>query len=177
MYKKNSVQWSAALLFLAGALKTGLSLEQALAAFVNESPEPLRSQLKMRLGAHSNSLSLQKKIEKLFEGPELTLARAALLLSHQSGGKTGRILEICAEQLQEQLEMREKISVLTAQSVASAWVVGLSPFGLLVLMSFFSPDYIAPLFNTRPGMLVLGLVVLLVSVGLYLVQKMARVDI
>ena len=170
-------QWPGALLFLAGALKTGLSLEQALEALMTETPEPLKSQLQLRMGARSAALMpLETQIKRLFAGSSLTLVRAGLLMAHQSGGQAGRLLETCAALLQQKLEMQDRSKALSAQSTASAWVVGLSPFGIIGLFSIFSPDYMEPLFDTRAGQMVLCLVCVLVLVGLWLVHRMARVE-
>ena len=74
------------------------------------------------------------------------------------------------------MEMDEKISMMTAQSKLTAWIVGLSPFLFLGMMAFLSPEVVGPLFTTKIGLILLGMVVLLVGSGGFFVYRMARVE-
>lgn len=175
--KKNiTAKWPAALLLLSGALKAGLTLNEALEMLLKEAPEPLRGILVERMGHGGAWLSVQKRIERLFMEEYLALPRAILLFSHESGGKTAALIETCADLLAKKMELREKAAVLTAEGRMSAWVVGASPFALLFFLSWVSPDFTRPLFVQPAGRLLLVLVALLVAAGLFLVQRAVRVE-
>lgn len=169
-------QWPAALLFLAGSIKAGLAMEDALALLRREAPEPLKSHLADRERGLARWAPFVARVERLMEGDELALPRAALLFAHRAGGQAAPVLEQCAQTLQIQLETEARLRALTAQNRLSAWVVGLAPTGLLAAFALFAPDYIAPLFQTGQGAAALALAAVLVALGLTLVSRMARLE-
>jgi tight adherence protein B len=72
--------------------------------------------------------------------------------------------------------MKEKIRMLTAQGRVSAWVVGLSPFGLMLLFQLVAPEFMEPLFATRAGRGCVLLVIVLVLAGLWTVHRVVKVE-
>lgn len=169
-------QWPSSLLFLAGAMRAGLSAEQALETLATDGPRPLSDLLRERLSALRSSSSLERRVTVVFDDPSLRLARAALLLTRKTGGQAARVLETCAALLQQSIEMEDRVEALAAQSKASAWIVGLAPFAISAALAVVAPDYMEPLLSTRTGWLVMALSVILVACGLMLVRAMARLD-
>jgi tight adherence protein B len=104
------------------------------------------------------------------------LARAALLICHDAGGKAAALLETSARLLRQKLEMQEKVKTLTAEGRLSAWVVGLSPFGLIAAFQLLSPEYLVPFFSSRSGFLIFFSIVLLVATGLFFVHQVVKVE-
>ena len=174
--KKYAERWPAALLLLSGALKAGLPLSEALTLLVNEAPAPLRKYLKQRFLDCGDWMPLEERIDRLFVDDELALAKAILLFSHESGGKTASLLELSADLLAKKQELRERAAVLTAEGRMSAWVVGGSPFVLLFLLAWISPDFTQPLFALKAGRFLLLLVIVLVGIGLLLVNRAVRIE-
>lgn len=176
MKRKYEEKWPAALLLLSGALKAGLPLTEALTLLCTEAPEPLKDCLLERDTVHGALLPLEERIQKIFVEEELVFPRAILLFSHESGGKVAALIEMAADLLTKKLELKEKTAVLTAEGRVSAWVVGGSPFVLLFLLAWVSPEFTRPLFALPMGRLLLLLVVVLVAAGLYLVNRAVRVE-
>lgn len=168
--------WPIALLLLAGALQAGLPLAEALDIFLAEAPGPLRDVLAARAARCPAWMPLQEKIERLFAEEYLALPKAILLFSHESGGKLAGLISTSAALLEKKRELKEKVSVLTAEGRLSAWVVGASPFVLLLFLGCVSPDFVRPLFVFKTGWLLLGTVVLLVGTGLFFVHRAVRVE-
>src|SRR4051812_43294590 len=124
--KEKIRQWPSCLLLLAGALKSGCALEEAMSIMVEEAPEPLRTELKIRIGQNAHALTKETQISLLFADPNLAMVRAALLLSSRMGGNSALLLESSARALRKTSAQAERVDALTAQSRLSAWVVGFS---------------------------------------------------
>jgi tight adherence protein B len=167
-------QWPPALLFVSGAVSAGATLDDAFDHLSREAPEPLRSQV-LR-GARSAALTTESRILRTLADPRLRFARAALVLYLQTGGRVGRLLDTTAAVLQERVESEARVSALTAQGRVSAWIVAVTPFGLIGAMALLAPDMAAPLFTTLIGRFVLLGASVLVGLGLVLTQRMARVE-
>ena len=144
--RKIREQWPEALVMMAGALRTGATLGDALTVLTEDSPEPLRSHVASLLREPLAWLPMRQRVLKLMEDPSLALPRASLLLSQQVGGKEAKLLVMSARLLRQDMERQLKMETLTAQSRWTAWVVGLSPFGLLVGLGVVSPELVEPFF-------------------------------
>lgn len=174
--RRREEQWAEMLFFLAGSFKSGMPLAEALDLMISDAPEPLRAELVRRSAAAGRFAPLSTRIERLMPEDTLTLAKAALLLSHEAGGRTAAVMETAARLLRRRQEMARRAKALSAQGRMSAWVVGASPFALLAAMAGVEPEYLAPMVQTRTGFVLMGLVVAMVAAGLLLVHRVARVD-
>lgn len=168
--------WPEGLLLFVSALKVGLNLEEALEILMKESPRPLRKELERLMGKDGVWIPTPQKIERLFQAPFLSLVRAALLLNYKTGGRAIQSLETSVSILRRKKELVDKMNMLTVQARWSAWIVGLTPIALIVALLLFSPDFIKPLFSTRLGFMLLGLVCLLNSAGLFIIRRLSRLD-
>jgi len=157
--RPTAVQWAQALLFLAGAMKAGSTLDDALRLLSERAPPALRRRIQAT--RWNEALSPRARVERLLDGDDTAFARATLLMFLDSGGRIGRVLETAAATLQTKGEAEERVRALTAQARASAWVVGLSPFALVAAMHLLSADLVSPLFVTE----------------LWLATRLARVDV
>lgn len=169
------LEWAQALMFLAGAIRAGAALDDALRLLAERAPRALRRRIAAT--GWSGALSPSARVERMMAGDDTAFARAALLMFLESGGRIGRVLETAAATLQARGEAEERVRALTAQARASAWIVGLSPFALTGLMWFLSPDLMAPMFAGAVGRIVLAGGFALALAGLWLACRLARVEV
>lgn len=134
------------LLYLVSAMKGGASYEEALKSLKNQEPK-----------AHP-------------------WVEAAVLLSRETGGSLVPLLESAARTFQQKKEFKDKVRALSAQGLASAWVVGLTPVGLLSILALLSWDSVAVLFNTRAGNLLLLAAGVLVAAGFWTARRLVRLE-
>jgi len=174
--KAREAQWPEALLLVAGSLRAGLPLNDALDALLESVPEPLRSEWRNKAGSDWARRPIPVKIEILFNAPQLSLARSALLSCLESGGRAPTLLSLAASRLRRRRELADRMRTLTAQARMSAWVVGLFPVILFCAISLLSPEFVRPLWSTKEGGLILSAIFLLDLAGLYFVHKLAQVD-
>jgi len=167
-------QFPDALYLLSGGLRAGLTLDEAFCMFVDECPNPLRKVFKARLGAAEAWLPLPQQIERAFYDGEWALLKEALILSSQFGAGLVQVVEEGVRLLKAKRAMRKKFEVMTAQSRATAWIVGFTPFGFMLLLWLFSPEFLAPFVSTSGGKMLLGIICFMDAVGLFVVKRMLR---
>lgn len=168
--------WPDALLLLSASLKSGLTLDQAFEDLTRHAPEKIRAVFSAGSGNAGSWASVENRIRSIFSSKDLAFVKAILLLSSQSGGEVGGFLEQASSLLRQQQIQKEKMKVMTAQGRMTAWIVGASPFGLLLLLKLSAPDYVDPLFSTEGGRLLLGAVFVLVIAGQFFIHRMIRLD-
>ena len=70
-----------------------------------------------------------------------------------------------------------KVRALTAQSATSAKILVAVPFAIVAIMHVMNPIYVATLFETEVGHVMLGAGLTMVSVGYLICRRIARVSV
>lgn len=168
-----------ALRSLGVCFKAGLSLMQTLRQTGTELKGPLgalflsSSRLLETGGTVTEALSV-------FQGgrgtSELAFVAVALSVQHQAGGSIAHVLDAARESVEGEIELARTLRVQTAQAKLSARIVTLMPFVLVALFSLMSPGFLSPFFESVPGMLLLGVAVVMQIGGVLLVRRMLDIE-
>ena len=109
--------------------------------------------------------------------PDFSFLCVCLLLQRETGGSLSGTLSNLAGVIRERRDLRLKARALTAEARIMSKVIAAIPFVMIAMMWFMSPDYITVLFNTAQGRFILGLAGVLLSLGLFLVNRMAKLRV
>lgn len=148
-------------------INIGNTIDAALISATADTKEPLRSVFErvvreMQLGgALDEALDQAARLYDLREVRVLTLA---VRVNRRYGSSIQGMLRSIVTMIRQAEAARRELKALTGETRLSAWVLGLMPAGLAVFMMLTSPGYLATMWNT-PG----GRIVLLVAVGLQVV--------
>lgn len=143
-----------ALAAIASASRTGLSLVQAIGVVAEESPEPLRAELRavmdrVRLGAPLEA-SLERWAEEA-PSPEVRLAVGVLRMHRAVGGAVAPALENLARALRDRRSAARELRSLTAQARLSGAVLGLLPLGFFAFLAVTARRDVALALRTPLG--------------------------
>jgi tight adherence protein B len=114
-------------------------------------------------------------LERMYERmPTNELRFFAIVLSIQAktGGNLAEALGNLSTVLRARKLMGEKIKALSAEAVASAFIIGCLPPGVVILITVTSPAYMQPLFTDPRGHLMLLAGGFWMSVGIFVMRKM-----
>jgi tight adherence protein B len=100
----------------------------------------------------------------------------ALSIGLRTGGDLGKVLKKIAFVVRETIRCEELMAAKTSEGKTSAAIVGVMPMVLAVIMYRLMPEWMAPLWNTLLGSLLVAVAVLLDLVGVALVLKISKVD-
>ena len=169
-----------ALLMLAGGMKAGVSLTQAIGQLVLESRPPLSQEFDLMLREQRLGVSLDEALENLNRRVPLqsiTLAVSAMRIAAETGGQLAETLERASQTLRGKLAMEGKIRALTSQGKLQAIVVGTLPVLLLFVLNKMEPQAMNLMFTTRPGWATLAVVGLLECFGVVIIRKIVDIDV
>ncbi|MFA7439891.1 MAG: type II secretion system F family protein [Sphingomonadaceae bacterium] len=99
-----------------------------------------------------------------------------LSVQRETGGNLVESLEKLVHVLNRREQMELKIRALSSEARASAAIIGSLPLVMAALMWITTPDYIAPLFTTGAGRVMLGGAALSLTVGVLLMVWMVRFE-
>lgn len=169
-----------ALLMLAGGLRAGAGLASAMKQLVAEAQPPLAQEFALTLREQRLGLSLEQSLNHLAQRvptQSTTLVVSAMRIAAETGGGLAETLERTARTVRSRLQMEAKIDALTAQGKLQAWVVGLLPIILMVILDHMEPEAMSALWHTRLGWGVLAVVAFLEAMGIYVIRKIIAIDV
>jgi tight adherence protein B len=165
---------------MVAVLRSGHSVPQAVKAVALEIPSPCGQEFetvlqRINLGQPlSNALFLSSK---RFRSYELDLMRRAVSIQSEVGGSLADILDKTNYTLRQRLKMARQLRVITAQSRLSAWIVGLLPIVLAIILNIMSPGYLQILFNDPIGRVLALASLFLEGIGIVIMRRMSTMKV
>lgn len=165
---------------VAGSLRGGWGIQQALALVVQQTtppaaPEFRRVDAETRLGMPLEQ-SLQRMADRL-ESPDFQAAVTAISIQREVGGNLAAVLDVVAATIRERAALKRHVSSLTAESRLSAYILIALPFLILLVLFFVNPTYLMPLVTTPVGLGIAAVGVLLLVVGIVWIANVAKVEV
>jgi tight adherence protein B len=108
--------------------------------------------------------------------PESNFFAIVVAIQARSGGSLSEALTNLSKVLRDRKKMAGKIRAMSAEAKSSAGIIGSLPIIVGILVWFTSPGYIALLFTTTGGNIVLGASAFWMFLGIMVMRKMINFD-
>jgi tight adherence protein B len=177
---KLNAQLPEALTLVSSSMKAGFGLLQSLDLAAQQTQHPISTELKRTIYEMNVGSSPEKALQDLSERSgsyDLDIVVTAILVQRTVGGNLSEILDTVAETMRERSTIRGEIKTLTAQQKMTGIVIGLLPLGVVGILMLLSPDYMIVLFTTTGGKLMLGLAVVLETVGIVIIRRILSIEV
>jgi tight adherence protein B len=172
-------QLTGMLQLLSNSLKTGYAIDRALETVASKSQPPVSTEFERVATEITLGTSVEEALSALLlriNSSDLEFIVTAILLHTRVGGNLAEVLDTISDTLRDRLQTKRDMSVLTAQSRASATIITGLPILLALGLYVFVPGYFAPMTSTFVGYVLLGIAAMLVLVGNVLIQRMTTLD-
>lgn len=173
-------QWPDALTAIAGALRSGTSIGMALKHFAEDAPTPMSQELSLVMREHRMGVPFDQALAALkrrMPTESVELVTALLAVGNASGGSMADLLERLSNNLRARQHVTGKINMLTAQGKMQAWVMGALPLVLLVALSQIDPVSVELMFFSQTGQVLLALVLLMESLGIFWLRRILSIEV
>jgi tight adherence protein B len=157
-------QLADAMVTLANAVRAGLSLAQSMEILAAQCPKPINAEFQQMVSEYNLGKPLERTLTEAKErlrSENFALFAAALLASHDSGGRLNETVERIAESVLELQRLERKVMSETAQARKSAVYMALAPAFILIAYYFIDPVNTTLLFTKILGQLLLASAVVL----------------
>lgn len=164
---------------LAGGLRTGWGLQQAIDLVVTEGDKPAadefrRVQIEARLGVPIET-SLQSMADRL-DSDMFRWVVSAVAIQREVGGNLAEVLDNVAKSVRDRDALYRQVAALTAEGRISAIILTALPFVVAGGMFVVSPDYIRTGLSSPLGLPVIGLAVVLLIIGVVWLRAVSRIE-
>ncbi|MBI3438294.1 MAG: type II secretion system F family protein [Proteobacteria bacterium] len=158
-------------------VKSGLPLGQCLRIIAGESPEPLRTEFQNLVDAQAMGVPLDVSLQRMYDRmplAEVNFFNIVLIIQQKTGGNLSESLGNLSSVLRSRKLMKEKVKALSAEAKASAMIIGALPIFVMGMVYFTRPQYISVLFTDPVGNFILICCVVMMSTGIFVMQKMVN---
>lgn len=165
---------------LANALRSGYSFLQAMDVVSRDMPEPIAGEFAQVLRESRLNIPLDTALAGLSRrvpSEDLELLVTAVLIQRQVGGNLSEILDRIQDTIRDRIKLQGQIRTYTAQGRMSGWIVSLLPAGLLGILSLINPEYVHPLFHHPLGWLLIGMAVVMQTIGVTVIRRMVNMEV
>jgi tight adherence protein B len=165
---------------LAGALRVGLGLRQAVILVTEEVTDPARREFMRVIGRTNIGIPIVDALDELAKSMpsnEMQMFARVVRVQQQTGGDLAKVLEKLAATIRDRRRVIRKMGALTAQGRFGAFIIG----GLPILVGGFvvstQPDMGHALEHTTPGLIALGIVAFLELCAIFSLSRILRFDV
>jgi tight adherence protein B len=175
--KKFSNQLADAIDIIVRGVKSGLPLNQCLRIIAAESPEPLRAEFQSLVDSQAMGVPLDQSMQRMYDRmplPEVNFFSIVLIIQQKTGGNLSESLGNLSTVLRSRKLMKEKVKALSSEAKASAMIIGSLPIVVIAMVYFTRPSYIMILFTDPTGHLILLGSAVMMSMGIFIMNKMVN---
>jgi tight adherence protein B len=165
---------------LANAMKSGLSLPQALEAVAQTATSPISEELdrvirEMKLG--TTTVAALGNMVRRVGSEDLDLIVTAISIHSTVGGNLARILDGISHTIRQRVQVKQQISAMTAQMRASGWIITLLPFIVAGILNIITPSYFGIMFSDPAGRFLLVLAGFSIFIGNVFVRRITNLRV
>jgi tight adherence protein B len=140
---------------LTAAVRSGMSVPQAIAYAMGEAGPPVRAELGRVVADIEVGVPLGEAIDAWAErsmSRDVQLVAGALDLHRRSGGDLPSVLDQVAATIRERVAVGREVRSLTAQARLSGWILGVLPIGFFAFLWLTSRRDIEGALSTPAGL-------------------------
>ncbi len=160
-------------------VKAGLPLGDCIRIIAGEAAEPVKSEFRQAVETQAVGIPLGDAIAKIYERmpcAEANFFGIVITIQQKSGGNLSEALSNLSKVLRERKKMREKIKAVSTEANASAAIIGSLPGIVMGLVYLTTPKYIATLWETDTGLIMIAISLVWMGMGIAVMKKMIAFD-
>ncbi len=165
---------------MARAMQAGHAFSSALLIVGAEGTLPIRGEFQTTFDEINFGIPTHSALQHLTQrvaSSDLRFFVVAVLIQLETGGNLTEILKSLAALIRDRQRVAGTVRVLSAEGRLSAWILGLLPFTIALLLSLINPDLISILWTDPMGIHMLQISLGLMLVGVWWMWRMVRIRI
>jgi len=179
-FKRFAVEFPNAIDVVVRGVKVGLPLSECFNIVAAEAQKLVADEFKLIVEDQSLGMPLAEAVERLPHRvpiPEASFFAIAVGIQTRTGGNLSEALANLSRVLRDRQKVYGKIKAMSAESKASAFIVGSIPIFVVGAVYLISPKYMQLLFTTQTGKLVLFGCAVWMFIGILTMRKMINFDV
>jgi tight adherence protein B len=165
---------------LSNSLRAGSSFLQSIELVSREGGPPMSDEMGRVVREVNLGLGMEEALHNLvrrIKSDDLDLMVTAIGIQQQVGGNLAEILDTIAFTIRERVRIKGEINTLTAQGRVSGYLVAFLPIGLGAVLNIINPAFMQPLFTQTIGRILIGVGVVMMTIGFLAIRKITDIKV
>jgi tight adherence protein B len=165
---------------LAGSLRAGWGLLQAVGVVVSETPAPAGPEFGRVVTETRLGLPLEDALGKMAQrmgSEDFKWAVTAIAIQREVGGNLAEVLDLVAQTVRERAALRRQVSALTSEGRLSAVILVVLPFIEGAALWMLNPNYFKTLLANGLGVGLMAAAAVLTVVGGVWLRRIVRIEV
>ena len=165
---------------MSGSLSAGLSLQQSLDTVVREGVDPIAGEFRRAIIEARIGVELEDALEGIaarMGSKDFSWVVMAIRIQRRVGGNLAELLLTVAGTLREREYLRRHVRALSAEGRLSCWILGGLPPAFMAYLAVSKPTYMHPMFSTSIGWIMITAIIILLTVGIFWMSKVVKVEL
>ncbi len=165
---------------MANAMKSGLSVVQAMGIVVEQMPNPMSQEFNLVLAENKVGVTVEEAFDNLAKRvkcEDVEMFVTAVNILKETGGNLAETFDTIVYVIRERLKVENKIKSLTAQGYYQGMMLLMMPVLLGLYFTFSEPGFMDPMFESPIGWGIMTAVFILEVCAYVVIQKVITVDV
>lgn len=168
------------LALIVSGLRAGFSLQQAVVNISHEASEPTSTEFERVSHELQLGVPLVDALDSLvrrIKSEDLDMIVTVFKIHSRVGGNLATVLDTVGATIRERVRLRREIQVITSMQRYSAYILGLLPVGLALVLLTINPAYIMSMFQWNILLCIPIGAGIMTVLGFLVIRKMADIKI
>jgi tight adherence protein B len=178
-FKRFTEEFANAMDIIVRGLKAGLPLADCMKIIASEAQEPVKSEFRAIIEDQAMGMPTDEAVQRMPDRTpvaEASFFAIVIAIQSRTGGSLAEALGNLSKVLRERKKMRAKIQAMSSEAKSSAGIIGALPVFVTGAIYLTTPDYIALLFTTSAGNIILAVSGFWMLMGILVMRKMINFD-
>ncbi|MCB0879185.1 MAG: type II secretion system F family protein [Thermoleophilia bacterium] len=165
---------------ISSSLKAGHSFNQAINAMIKDAPNPTSEEFSRVMTEARLGMPIEQALQHMADrmgSEDFDFAVTTVNIQRTVGGSLADILQMVGDTVRNRQQFRKKVKALTSMGQMSAYVLLGMPVFIALALTVMSPDYMAPLYGTTTGHLMIAAACFSMALGYFACMKVVSVKV
>jgi tight adherence protein B len=165
---------------MVNSIRAGYSILQAMRAVADEMGPPASTEYGRVVQEVQLGIPLEEALKHMLRrvpSEDLDMMITAINVQREVGGNLAEVLESISFTIRERIRIKGEIQALTAQSRISGYMVAMVPVILAGVIYLINPEFMGLLFDHTCGHIMIGVAVVGIGAGFFVISKVVDIDV
>ena len=178
-FKRFTAEFANAMDIIVRGLRAGLPLADCMKIIASEAQEPVKGEFTAIIQDQAMGMPVDEAVQRMpvrMPVTEASFFAIVIAIQSRTGGSLSEALGNLSKVLRERKKMEAKIKAMSSEAKSSAGIIGALPVFVTGAIYVTTPDYIALLFTTSAGNIILAVAGFWMLIGILVMRKMINFD-
>jgi tight adherence protein B len=162
------------------ALRAGHAFPTAVKMVGDEMADPIGKEFRILFDETNYGIPQNEALLRMSDRvpvDDLRYFVVAVMIQRESGGNLAELLDKIAAIVRARLKLLGDVRTLSAEGRMSAWVLGLLPFAVALVVNIVNPKFMAVLWTDPVGLRMVGGALLMMVLGVWWMRKIIQIRV